>query len=68
MKSTISKFSNERLESEIANLYFQAAKEAPGVTLQERGLLAGLWEEFDTRLAAGGISPDTDWSERSEWE
>lgn len=68
MKSTIAQFSGERLESEIAAIYWQAAKEAPGVMLKERGNLALLWQEFDERLEAGAINPDTDWTPKEEWD
>lgn len=68
MKDTIAKFSPERLESEIANIYHLAAKEAPGVTLREVGNLGLLWEEFDYRYQEGLIANDTDWTERQEWE
>lgn len=68
MKTTIKGFSNERLEQEIANIYYAVAKEAPGVTLRETGNLGLLWQEFDERLEVGAINPDTDWSPREEWE
>lgn len=61
MKTTIENLSNERLEQEISNIYWTAAKEAPGVTLKETGNLGLLWEEFDERLEVGAISPDTDY-------
>ena len=66
MKTTIKGFSNEKLEDQIARIYTSAAKEAPGVTLQEKGNLGLLWQEFDERLEAGAINPDTDWSEKEE--
>lgn len=68
MKETIQKLSNERLESEIANIYWAAHEVSPGKRLQETGLLADLWNEFDVRLASGtidanpltGMEPDRD--------
>lgn len=68
MKETIQKLSNERLEQEIANLYWTAHELSPRTTLKETGLLADLWSEFDNRLAAGiidanpltGMEPDRD--------
>lgn len=68
MKTTISNFSNERLESEIANIYYAAAKEAPGVALRETGNLGLLWDEFDRRFDAREIDQDTEWTPRQEWE
>lgn len=68
MKETIQKLSNERLESEIANIYWSAHEVSPGKRLMETGLLADLWSEFDSRLALGaidanpltGMEPDRD--------
>lgn len=66
MKQTIAGLSNERLESEIAAIYYRGQREAPGVPIQETGLLSELWAEFEERLKAGTISDDTDWAPR-EW-
>lgn len=66
MKTTIKGLSNERLEAEISHLYHRAAREAPGVKIQEKGLLADMWEEFDGRLAEGTMPDDTDWTPK-EW-
>lgn len=55
MKETIQKLSNERLESEIANIYWEAHEVYPGKPVEETGLLADLWSEFDSRLALGTI-------------
>lgn len=68
MKTTIENLSNERLESEISNLYYEGESRSPGVRLQETGLLGMLWQEFDERLEAGAISPDTDWMPLEDWE
>lgn len=76
MKSVIKELSNERLEFEIAkqywsryedtrNHYFRTGK-VVGTGLKETGTLALLWEEFDARMEAGTIEPDTDWSEDDE--
>lgn len=66
MKTTISNFSNERLESEIANIYHSVAQEAPGVTLRETGNLSLLWQEFDERFAAKTIDRDSDYTPEDE--
>lgn len=68
MKTTVKILSNERLESEISAVYYRFAKEAPGVTPREEGLLGLMWEEFDSRYQEGLIANDTDWTERQEWE
>lgn len=68
MKTTIENLSNERLEAEISNIYWTAAKQAPGVTLKETGNLGLLWEEFDRRYSAREIDKDTEWTPRQEWE
>lgn len=66
MDLTVKSLSNGRLEQEIAALYWEAYRAAPGTHLKEEGVLGALWEEFDRRLAAGGISSETDW-EPKEW-
>lgn len=68
MKTTISNLSNERLEAEISNIYWSAAKEAPGVILKESGNLGLLWQEFDERFAAGTIDRDSDYEPVEDWE
>lgn len=68
MKTTIAGFSNERLESEIANIYVTAAQEVPGVTLKETGNLGLLWGEFEERLDVGAITPDSDYTPKEAWE
>lgn len=66
MKTTISNLSGERLEAEISKLYYEGESRAPGVRLQETGLLGMLWQEFDERLEAGAIDPDSDYQPK-EW-
>lgn len=73
MKSVIKDLNNSRLEQEIASCYWTRYEQVrnhyyrtgqvlnPG--LNETGTLALLWEEFDARMAAGTIEPDTDWTE-----
>lgn len=68
MKTTIENLSNESLEQNIANIYWNAAKEAPGVTLKESGNLGLLWEEFDRRFDAREIERDSDWTPKQDWE
>ena len=68
MKTVINGLSNERLEDQIAKIYQEAHYEAPSVRVQETGLLAELWAEFDDRHAAGRIARDTDWRPRDDWE
>lgn len=68
MRTTIANLSNEALEQNIANIYWSAAKQAPGVALKESGNLGLLWEEFDYRYQEDTISDDTDWTERQDWE
>lgn len=58
MQTTIANLSGERLEQEIAAIYYRGAREAPGVQIREAGLLADLWAEFDYRLEEGLIDPD----------
>lgn len=58
MKWRIETLSNRRLESEIANVYYMAAEEAPGVTPRETGILGALWAEFDRRVADGTMTDD----------
>lgn len=76
MKSVIKDLSNERLEFEIAKQYWSRYEEARNhyfrtgqvvsTGLKETGTLALLWEEFDARMEAGTIEPETDWSEDDE--
>lgn len=76
MKSVIKDLSNGRLEQEIAAKYWQRYEDARnhyfrtgqvvGTGLKETGTLALLWDEFDARMEAGTIEPDTDWSEDDE--
>lgn len=77
MKSVIKDLSNGRLEQEIAAKYWQRYEDwtnhynRTGQMLANRGLmetgtLALLWEEFDARMEAGTIEPETDWSEDDE--
>lgn len=77
MKSVIKDLGNERLEFEISKKYWQRYEEwtnhynRTGQMLANRGLmetgtLALLWEEFDARMEAGTIEPETDWSEDDE--
>lgn len=54
----IESFSGQRLESEIANAYYLASRENPGVTPPEVGLLGALWVEFDLRVANGTMTDD----------
>lgn len=73
MKSVIKDLSSGRLEQEIASCYWRRYEDVqnhyhrtgqalyPG--LNETGTLALLWVEFDERMAAGTIDPETDWSE-----
>ena len=57
MKTTIAKFSNERLEQEIANIYTTYHELYPGRTLEEESdsNLGMLWAEFDYRFREGLI-------------
>lgn len=77
MKSVIKDLSNERLEAEISRYYWKRYEDwtafynRTGHMLANRGLmemgtLALLWEEFDARMAAGTIEPETDWTEDDE--
>lgn len=50
MKETIKGLSHERLDQEIANLYWEGHRVTPGTQLQETGLLGDLWAEFDARV------------------
>lgn len=61
MQTTIANLSNERLEQEIANVYYQAHQEDPKLRIYEGtegSLLFGLWQEFDRRFEEGLIDPD----------
>lgn len=51
----IERISNESLEQQIASIYWRAHEEAPGVRIQERGVLLELWTEFEARVAEGRI-------------
>lgn len=57
MKTTIANLSNERLESEIANVYYRAFEENPCIRVVEKegSLLALLWDEFQHRFDYGLI-------------
>ena len=76
MKSVIKGLGNDRLEFEISKQYWSRYEEARnhyfrtgqavGTGLKEVGTLALLWEEFDARMAAGTIEPETDWTEDDE--
>lgn len=68
MKTTIEGLSSERLEQEIANIYYTAHRDTPGkkVVEAEGSLLNLLWNEFEERMEAGAITPDTDYSPR-DW-
>ena len=71
VKLTITGLSNARLEQEIARCYWSRYEEARnhyfrtgrvvGTGLKETGTLALLWDEFDARMEAGTIEPETDW-------
>jgi hypothetical protein len=74
LKSVIKGLSSVRLEQEIAAKYWQRYEDwtthynrtgqmLANRGLMETGILALLWEEFDARMAAGTIDPETDWSE-----
>ena len=76
MKSVIKDLSNERLEAEISRCYWQRYEDARnhyfrtgrvvGTGLKETGTLALLWDEFDARMEAGTIEPETDWTEADD--
>lgn len=66
MKTTIKQLTNERIDQEIANIYWSASKEQPGLRLKEKGLLALLWEEFDERASSGKLDVE-DWGHRGSW-
>lgn len=68
MKTTIGNLSNERLEDQIARIYQEGHRVAPGVHVQEIGMLADLWSEFDDRFAAGTIDRDSDYTPKEAWE
>ena len=68
MKTTIGNLSNERLEDQIARIYQEGHRVAPGVRVQEIGMLADLWSEFDHRWENGKIASDSDYTPREEWE
>lgn len=48
----------EKLEDEIAAIYQEAHRVNPYVKVQETGILADLWAEFDRRSAAGEVDDD----------
>lgn len=61
MKTTIANLSNERLEQEIANVYYRAHWENPKLYMYdgaEGSLLRQLWDEFDERFETGTIDRD----------
>ena len=64
MRETIRGLSNERLESEIANVYWTAWEMNPRKTPQERkgSLLKMLWTEWDYRVRTGVIDLDDYWT------
>lgn len=68
MNWTIERLSNERLEDSIARIYQEAHEEAPNVRVQETGVLAGLWAEFDYRLEQGLIEADPDTGNEAEYD
>lgn len=56
MTNEIRNLSNEMLEQEIAGLYWRAHHDLGGKILDpEVGVLGQLWDEFDGRVASGGI-------------
>lgn len=61
MKDVISNLSNERLEQEIAAIYLTVHQDGKVVEETEGSFLNLYWNEFEERLAAGAINPDTDW-------
>lgn len=58
MLDTVRGLDNVRLEQEIAECYYSGFRDAPGVVLQESGVLGLLWAEFDARFVAGLIDVD----------
>lgn len=48
----------EKLEAEIAGFYWEAYQVDPFVRVQEAGVLADLWAEFDRRVRTGQIEID----------
>lgn len=73
MTSVFNGLSSERLEQEIARAYWEWSEYVrshyfrTGVglspTVNEVGLMAEMWAEFDARMEAETISADTDWTE-----
>ena len=58
--------SNERLESEISNIYMIAyeayGRQAVSVEAKEGSLLEALWAEYDARVADGLINDEDYWT------
>lgn len=50
MDDVIAGRSTERIEDEIAAIYQEAHRVAPGTRVKEVGVLAALWAELDYRL------------------
>lgn len=50
--------SNQNLEHQIAMVYVDAAKWYPGQKVEEAGILADMWAEFDKRSEAGTIDDE----------
>lgn len=68
MKTTIKSLSSERLEQEIAKIYWLAATENPPIHPVETGLLAELWSEFDYRIGEGLIDQDPDTGSEPDYD
>ena len=64
MRETIRNLSNERLESEIANIYWTAYEINPDKPPKNRrgSLLRMLWGDWDLRVANGEINLDDYWT------